>query len=505
MTSDLSSRQSILVSGGLPIELAENLRRQNPWWSAEPAPPVPPFHRWAYRRLFRLLHAGLSPATVVRGPRRVGKTVLLRQIIRELLAEGVDPRRILYVPFDELPSRMGLMEPVLAIARWHEKNILKKSYHAAASEKQTAYLFFDEIQNLDWWAPQIKHLVDNYSVRAMLTGSSSLRIEAGSDSLAGRITTVDLGPLALREIHCLRSGQELSPFWADDQVNGVGSMQFWKEAVAQALRQSEARGKAFRAFSERGAYPIAHAMPEIPWPELAANLNETVIKRAIQHDLRRGARGRRRDGKLLEEVFRLCCRYAGQSPGPSVFVPDVRQALQSDVGWNRILTYMDFLDRTLLIRLVQPLELRLKRQKSPSKICLCDHSLRASWMQEVIPLAPEELQGNQHLTDLAGHLAESTLGYFFASIPNLDVAYFPARGIEPEVDFVLTVGTRRIPVEVKYRRRIDDFEDTRGIRSFLEKTVYNAPFGLLVTLEDGVSVPDPRIVSISLSQLLWLR
>jgi predicted AAA+ superfamily ATPase len=109
------------------------------------------------------------------------------------------------------------------------------------------------------------------------------------------------------------------------------------------------------------------------------------------------------------------------------------------------------------------------------------------------------------LTDLAGRIAESALGYFLASIPGLDVAHFPARGIEPEVDFVLTVGTRRIPIEVKYRRRIDPHEDTRGLRAFLEKTHYNAPLGLLVTLEDRVSIPDPRVVAISLSSLLWLR
>ncbi len=46
-------------------------------------------------------------------------------------------------------------------------------------------------------------------------------------------------------------------------------------------------------------------------------------------------------------------------------------------------------------------------------------------------------------------------------------------------------------------------EDTRGLRSFLEKSVYNAPFGILVTLEDDVRILDPRIVPISLSSLLW--
>jgi hypothetical protein len=60
------------------------------------------------------------------------------------------------------------------------------------------------------------------------------------------------------------------------------------------------------------------------------------------------------------------------------------------------------------------------------------------------------------------------------------------------VDSDLTAGARRIPVEVKHRRRIDPQEDTRGLRAFLEKTAYNAPFGLLVTLQDDVQIADPR-------------
>src|SRR5581483_2417566 len=178
---------------------------------------------------------------------------------------------------------------------------------------------------------------------------------------------------------------------------------------------------------------------DTPRPELADHLNETVIKRAIQHDLRMGPRGVKRDEKLLVEVFRLCCRYAGQTPGQSVLGPEIQQALGGNIGWNRILCYLRFLDGTLLIRLIQPLELRLKRQKAPPKICLCDHALRASWLQELIPLDPEGLHANPHVLDLAGHLAESVLGYYLASIPHLEVAHFPARGAEPEVDFIITV------------------------------------------------------------------
>jgi predicted AAA+ superfamily ATPase len=447
----------------------------------------------------------MTPAVVLRGPRRVGKTVLLQQAIRRLLEEGVAGNRILYVSFDELPTSRDIEEPILAVARWFEKEILGETFNRAANEGRPAYLLFDEVQNLDAWAPQIKNLVDNHGVRALITGSSSLRIEAGLDSLAGRLTTLEMGPLLLREIAGLRFGVSLLSQWSDNGLDRLTSRDFWHDAVRIGVEQRAIRLKSFRAFSERGAYPIAHERHDTPWHELADYLNEAIIRRAIQHDLRMGARGQKRDETLLEEVFRLCCRYAGQPAGPSAFVPEIQQALAANVGWNRVLSYLRFLGGTLLVRLVQPLEVRLKRKRAPAKICLSDHTLRAAWLQEVVPLDPQGLARSPHLSDLAGRLAESTLGYFLASIPNLDVAHFPERGAEPEVDFILTIGTKRIPIEVKYRKRIDPMDDTRGLRAFLEKTVYNAPFGLLVTFEDDVSIPDPRIIPISLSSFLWTR
>jgi predicted AAA+ superfamily ATPase len=382
---------------------------------------------------------------------------------------------------------------------------LGATFNESARAGRVAYVLFDEVQNLDAWAPQIKHLADNHDLRILVTGSSSLRIEAGRDSLAGRVTTVDLGPLLLREIAELRFGDSAVPYWADNGLEAIAKPDFWHAGVEHSRKEAVMRRRAFAAFSERGAFPIAQERADVPWPEMADYLNETIVRRAIQHDLRMGPRGVKRDEKLLEEVFRLCCRYAGQTPGQAVFVPEIQDALAANIGWTRILSYLRFLDGALLIRLVPPLELRLKRRKSAPKVCLSDLSLRASWLQEIVPLDPDGLAAAPHLSDLAGHLAESTLGYFLGAIPNLDVAHFPPRGAEPEVDFVLTVGTRRIPVEVKYRRRIDPHEDTRGLRAFLEKTVYNAPFGLLVTLHDDVVVADPRVIPISLSSLLWLR
>lgn len=491
--------------GKLPYELAENLCSANPWWDERAAPRIPEYRRAVFPRLSELLTQGPAPAVVLRGPRQVGKTVLLRQLIEQLLERGVEPRRILFVSFDELPTLEMLREPVLQIARWFEAEKLCRTFNEMDRSGRPAYVLLDEVQNVNAWAEQLKNLVDSHRVRVFLTGSSSLRIEAGRDSLAGRVTYVDLGPLLLREIAGIRFKETIPAHWSDEGAV-LGEAGFWRDGLSRAAQDVELRARAFELFSERGAYPFAHERHDLSVGAVAGHLNETVIKRAIQHDLRMGERGRKRDERLLEEVFRLCCRYAGQTPGQAVFLPEINQALGGHIAWQRVLSYLRFLDGTLLIRLVPPLELRLKKKRAATdRVCLCDHALRASWLQESIPLDAEGLQQHPHLHDLAGHLAESVLGYYLASIPNVGVAHVPLRGAEPEVDFVITVGARRIPIEVKYRRRIDPYEDTRGLRAFLEKTVYNAPFGLLVTLDDDVSILDPRIIPISLSSFLWLR
>jgi hypothetical protein len=488
----------------LATGLEATLRDDNPWWRGERLFNLPPRPRWPYRSLLGSLKEGLAPVTVLRGPRQVGKTTLLNQSIHALLDEGVGSERIFRVQFDELPQLKKLSEPILELCRWYAETILRKSPNKAAEEGQHAYIFLDEVQNLQDWAPQLKHLVDMQPVRVLVTGSSALRIQAGRDSLAGRIKTVEMGPLLLREVADIRGLGSIGPFLDTNGLGPLRTKEFWLGLRAWGEKHAAVRHEAFRAFSERGAYPVAQARAGEIWDEVATYLNETVVRRAIRHDLRMGAKGKKRDEHLLEEVFRLACRYLGQSPSQAFYLDEIRRAMNANIGWQRVLHYLRFLDGTLLLRLIEPLELRLKRRRGAPKICLCDHALRAAWLQEVVPLMAEGIEHAPHLADLAGHVAESAAGYFLGSILNLSVAHFPQRGAEPEVDFILTIGEQRIPLEVKYRRRIDH-KDTVGLRSFIEKTHYNAPFGILVTLTDDSMTDDPRIVSLPLSSLLLLR
>lgn len=154
---------------------------------------------------------------------------------------------------------------------------------------------------------------------------------------------------------------------------------------------------------------MAHRLTDQSWSEVSIQLKETVIDRVISHDLRASDKGRVPDGGLLAEVFRLGCRYVGQTPSPQLLAAEVRSTLGASVGTDRIRHYLRLLDMSLLLRCVPPAELRLKRNRGPSKICLVDHALRACWLQEVVPLVPAELH-DEALCTLAGHIAESAVG-----------------------------------------------------------------------------------------------
>ncbi len=485
--------------------MVRDLQRMNPWWEGNPLPLLPLTRRHLVGTIHKRLQIRLAPIVVVRGPRQIGKTTAQLHVLQDLLERGVRPTNIFRVQCDELPEISTLSEPLLRLVDWFEQTVLRKTLNEAARQGEATYLLFDEVQNLRDWAPQLKSLVDNSTTQVLVTGSSALRIELGRDSLAGRISTIEAGVLSLTEIAMFHGLGLGLPLLADNGVEILTNREFWAGLYAHGLANRQPRDEAFVWFSGRGGYPLVHQRADVAWGLLADQLKETIIRRVIEHDLRVGDRGRKRDAPLLEEVFRLACRYIGQSPGLTLFAREAQRVLSANVGPQRIAHYLRFLGDTLLLRLIEPLEIRLKRKRGNVKICLADHGLRASWLQELVPLDPAGLAANPHLTTLAGHIAESVVGATVSTIPSLDVAHLPERRGEPEIDFVLTVGTKRIPLEVKFQQRIDPLRDTEGLRTFLEKAVNNAPFGLLITQSDQFPVMDPRIVAMPLSTFMLLR
>lgn len=149
-----------------------------------------------------LLESKLRRAVVLLGPRRVGKTILIRHLIADLLARGIAPQRIAYVEMDH---------PLL-----HGQSLeaLVQQIEAAAPEGEGArYLFFDEIQSHKDWEKHLKPLVDHRpDLRTLVSGSAAAALKRQStESGAGRFTDFLLPPLTFSEYLDLRSDGETPP------------------------------------------------------------------------------------------------------------------------------------------------------------------------------------------------------------------------------------------------------------------------------------------------------
>ncbi|MDA1013687.1 MAG: AAA family ATPase [Planctomycetota bacterium] len=414
--------------GGLPEELVRAINDLNPWWSGNAMRRTEPYRRWAFAECRKRLESGIAPVVAIRGTRQVGKTEIQLQLIDELLnLEQIPPRNILRVQFDDLPSIGAFQDPLLAVVRWYEDNVLKQSINAASNDGETIYLFFDELQNLFAWEAQLKFLVDGRAAKTMVTGSSALRIGRGQDSLAGRLSILELGSLRLREIAGIRGDAVFDPF----QTNGAGdlwcSIRFWKDLQQHVSKNRRAILQAFRHFSDFGGYPIIHKATGLDRTDYADQIVSIVVERTLLRDLKAGQFGANRDIRVVEEVLRRVCRYAGQVVRPDAIQQQLDSVFQSGVSKNAVVDALRFLEDSLLLRRIPALEAALRKQSNPDKFCLCDHFLREAALQERVPLSPDELQScPESILTIAGHIIESAIGYYLFIRPDGHTAFMDA-------------------------------------------------------------------------------
>ena len=114
---------------------------------------------------------------VLRGPRRVGKTVELKRTIEELLASGVNPRCITHMAVDGLRAR--------------DLGMLVDAADSLMPDEDGRFWLIDEITGItDGWPGRIKWLRDNdarfRSDTVVLTGSSASNLTEATKALAGR-------------------------------------------------------------------------------------------------------------------------------------------------------------------------------------------------------------------------------------------------------------------------------------------------------------------------------
>ena len=186
--------------------MERTLIRYNPWW--EKNFDFSSIDLIARNILEDLLHSALDDEriTFITGLRRVGKTSLLKLVIKHLLENSVtSPRNIFYVSLDDY---LLLDNHIIDIV----ENV-RKINGLSFSEK--LYLFLDEVTYKEDYQLQLKNLHDNHNTKIFASSSSASLLKENLSFLTGRHITFELLPLDFREYLVFKN---LSPAKKDAQL-----------------------------------------------------------------------------------------------------------------------------------------------------------------------------------------------------------------------------------------------------------------------------------------------
>lgn len=163
----------------------EILNLINPWWFKKSFETGIERPKYKKRLLAALKH---NRVVFLVGPRRVGKTTLFYQIIKDLLTR-VNSHHIFYSLMDH---------PQLSMYKIYD---LVEEFRSQYSldRKTKIYLFLDEIQYLKDWEQEIKALSDTENIKIFLSGSASSQILLKGTYLTGRMEKLEVFPLDFSE------------------------------------------------------------------------------------------------------------------------------------------------------------------------------------------------------------------------------------------------------------------------------------------------------------------
>lgn len=162
--------------------LEELLVRQNPQWISNEIG-ADGFERDIFAGFCQELNKKKLILTL-NGPRRSGKTFLMKQAMLWLVENKHIPyKNICYFQFSGSLNEKDIIHGVV--------DLFLKKY----AGKKRKYIFFDEVQYVDFWQDQIKYSYDLLNdIKFIVSGSTSLFYRQKSkESLAGRIVKCKLG------------------------------------------------------------------------------------------------------------------------------------------------------------------------------------------------------------------------------------------------------------------------------------------------------------------------
>ncbi len=162
-----------------------DIRKQNPWWESKErinddlkirdytAAKV----KWM-PRLKKYIFLDKNAVYSIRGPRQVGKTTLIKIIVKELLEKN-NSFNVMYFACDLLRDNIALNDLLNTYYSW-----------VRGQNKERIFIFLDEISSVKDWQKSIKLFIDtngNAGLTIILTGSHTLDIKSSSERLPGRV------------------------------------------------------------------------------------------------------------------------------------------------------------------------------------------------------------------------------------------------------------------------------------------------------------------------------
>lgn len=385
------------------------------------------------------------------GPRRTGKTTIIRQALErsglpsgllalDRMGSAADRDRVPGVP--EAPG-VEFAPLVVRDANWLAE-IWQWGREQAENDPRGFVLALDEIQGVPHWSRTVKGLWDadrfrDCPLRVVISGSSPLTMQHGlGESLMGRFDLIETSPWSFGEMKAA-FGVDLDRFLFFGGYPGV--------------RPDEANLRSWRAYIRR-----------------------SVVDASLERDLIAMARIER--PALMTRLFEFSARLSGQILSYNKMLGQ----LVDKANTTTLARYLDLLERIGLVagltRYAGPMSMR----PSSPKLNVLDTSL----MTFDSGRSFEEARADRTFW---GRLVESAVGAHLLNTREIGERVHYWRDGALEVDFVVERGLKLAAIEVTVRKRGTGH---RGLAAFRERypharEVLVGPDG--ESLEDFLSVP----------------
>lgn len=406
------------------------LSNVNEWWFTGKAVKAGRYakKRAIFDKLARELES--NRVLILSGPRRVGKSVLLHQLIQSLIDSGTPSRNIVYYSLDDPSIFPYSDEPV--------RDIIDYAFAHANGKK---YVFLDEVQACNDWYKWVKSSYDNAGreIKLVLSGSSSMKIQSDANKyLRGRTTEFEIFPIDFREF--LFFSGRTAPEIKDDSAS-----------LAVIQRQ-------LRPVLEE--YLLVGGFPE--WFEIKnefdakerwlSHLIGDVPKKAIYEDI--AVYFNIRNPKMID----LLLNVLAINQSKIISYEKINEVL--NVNRATLLSYIAFLESSYLVLGVPVYGGPKKQLKAMKKFLFIDQGIRNAIMKHYVIQEAN-----------AGFIAENLVGVNLA-LNCGNITYWREQAVE--VDFI----ANNIPIEVKYQNQVSE-KDCSGVMKFLER--FDKNLGVIIT------------------------